>query len=207
MLIYEAIMQEYIKILSTISNKKTLEKGSILFFEGEKANDFFILLKGVVRIYKSLNKEITLHQFCDFNFIAEMPAFKGLVYPANAECKSKCEILCINYKKFEELCIKDNRFNFLFICSLFEKIKILERKLMQNLLNLKDKFVKYILDNEEKLQILSQKQIALDLDISAQSLSRIIKEFKKNKIIDTKKGKIILLNKKELNNLVGFNGF
>ncbi|EAI0317479.1 Crp/Fnr family transcriptional regulator, partial [Campylobacter jejuni] len=40
-----------------------------------------------------------------------------------------------------------------------------------------------------------QKQIAIDLNVRAQSLSRVLKELKISELIDTKKGKIEILNK------------
>ncbi|EAL0952743.1 nitrosative stress-sensitive transcriptional regulator NssR, partial [Campylobacter coli] len=56
-------MQEYLDFLKGIGKIRKFEKNNILFFEGEKALKFFILLKGRVRVYKSTagEKEITLH--------------------------------------------------------------------------------------------------------------------------------------------------
>ncbi|EAH9137382.1 Crp/Fnr family transcriptional regulator, partial [Campylobacter jejuni] len=45
------------------------------------------------------------------------------------------------------------------------------------------------------LDTISQKQIAIDLNVRAQSLSRMLKELKISELIDTKKGKIEILNK------------
>ncbi len=77
-------MKDYLELLSSVGKLKKFQKNSILFYEGEEAKKFFILLKGKIRIYKSTasDKEITLHYFNPPNFIAEMPAFKKLNYPA-----------------------------------------------------------------------------------------------------------------------------
>lgn len=48
---------------------------------------------------------------------------------------------------------------------------------------------------KKKLDTISQKQIAIDLNVRAQSLSRVLKELKISELIDTKKGKIEILNK------------
>ncbi|EAC1804474.1 nitrosative stress-sensitive transcriptional regulator NssR, partial [Campylobacter coli] len=115
-------MQEYLDFLKGIGKIRKFEKNNILFFEGEKALKFFILLKGRVRVYKSTagEKEITLHYFTPPNFIAEMPTFKRLRYPANAICEEYCEILEIDFEDFETLCSQNKEFNFLLISSLFE---------------------------------------------------------------------------------------
>ncbi len=42
----------------------------------------------------------------------------------------------------------------------------------------------------KKLDTISQKQIAIDLNVRAQSLSRVLKELKISELIDTKKVKL-----------------
>ncbi len=193
-------MQDYLELLKNIGKLSKFEKNNILFYEGEKACKFFVLLKGKVRVYKSTasEKEITLHYFIPPNFIAEMPAFKGLKYPANAICEECCEILEIDFKDFQSLCSQNKEFNFLLISSLFEKIKILEKKLLEHSLDLKSKLIHYLLENEARLSQISQRQIAIDLSVRAESLSRILKELKNSELIETKKGKIEILDKQSL---------
>ncbi|EAJ2381559.1 nitrosative stress-sensitive transcriptional regulator NssR [Campylobacter jejuni] len=190
-------MKDYLELLSSVGKLKKFQKNSILFYEGEEAKKFFILLKGKIRIYKSTSsdKEITLHYFNPPNFIAEMPVFKKLNYPANAIFEEDGEILEIDFINFQNLCSENKEFNFLLISSLFDKIKILEKKLSQNALDLRTRLLKYLLENEKKLDTISQKQIAIDLNVRAQSLSRMLKELKISELIDTKKGKIEILNK------------
>lgn len=190
-------MKDYLELLSSVGKLKKFQKNSILFYEGEEAKKFFILLKGKIRIYKSTSsdKEITLHYFNPPDFIAEMPAFKKLNYPANAIFEEDGEILEIDFINFQNLCSENKEFNFLLISSLFDKIKILEKKLSQNALDLRTRLLKYLLENEKKLDTISQKQIAIDLNVRAQSLSRMLKELKISELIDTKKGKIEILNK------------
>ncbi|EDO8241535.1 nitrosative stress-sensitive transcriptional regulator NssR, partial [Campylobacter jejuni] len=114
---------------------------------------------------------------------------------ANAIFEEDGEILEIDFINFQNLCSENKEFNFLLISSLFDKIKILEKKLSQNALDLRTRLLKYLLENEKNLDTISQKQIAIDLNVRAQSLSRVLKELKISELIDTKKGKIEILNK------------
>ncbi|HBD2732464.1 TPA: nitrosative stress-sensitive transcriptional regulator NssR, partial [Campylobacter jejuni] len=123
------------------------------------------------------------------------PAFKKLNYPANAIFEEDGEILEIDFINFQNLCSENKEFNFLLISSLFDKIKILKKKLSQNALDLRTRLLKYLLENEKNLDTISQKQIAIDLNVRAQSLSRVLKELKISELIDTKKGRIEILNK------------
>ncbi|EAI5335044.1 nitrosative stress-sensitive transcriptional regulator NssR, partial [Campylobacter jejuni] len=118
-----------------------------------------------------------------------------LNYPANAVFEEDGEILEIDFINFQNLCSENKEFNFLLISSLFDKIKILEKKLSQNALDLRTRLLKYLLENEKNLDTISQKQIAIDLNVRAQSLSRVLKELKISELIDTKKGRIEILNK------------
>ncbi|EAH6650729.1 nitrosative stress-sensitive transcriptional regulator NssR, partial [Campylobacter jejuni] len=118
-----------------------------------------------------------------------------LNYPANAIFEEEGEILEIDFINFQNLCSENKEFNFLLISSLFDKIKILEKKLSQNALDLRTRLLKYLLENEKNLDTISQKQIAIDLNVRAQSLSRVLKELKISELIDTKKGRIEILNK------------
>ncbi|EAL4150900.1 Crp/Fnr family transcriptional regulator, partial [Campylobacter jejuni] len=114
---------------------------------------------------------------------------------ANAVFEEDGEILEIDFINFQNLCSENKEFNFLLISSLFDKIKILEKKLSQNALDLRTRLLKYLLENEKNLDTISQKQIAIDLNVRAQSLSRVLKELKISELIDTKKGRIEILNK------------
>ncbi|EFN2928167.1 winged helix-turn-helix domain-containing protein, partial [Campylobacter lari] len=53
-----------------------------------------------------------------------------------------------------------------------------------------------------KLQNLKQKEIAVILNLPPESLSRFLKELKQNELICTNKGKIAILNKEKMQNLI-----
>ncbi|KAA6224796.1 MULTISPECIES: Crp/Fnr family transcriptional regulator [unclassified Campylobacter] len=192
-------MQEYLEFLKNIGLVKKYPKKAILFYEGEIALNLLILIKGKVRVYKCLNdKELSLHFFTPASFIAEMATLKEIPYPANAECLEESEILEVNINDFKRLCKENEKFNMLLLSSLFEKIQILGKNLMQNSMPLRVKLLNYLLENERNLAKISQKQIASYLNIRVESLSRVIKELKIQGLINTKQGKIFLLDKEEI---------
>lgn len=69
-------------------------------------------------------------------------------------------------------------------------------------MDLKSRLVSFLLENEEKLQNLKQKEIAVILNLPPESLSRFLKELKQNELICTNKGKIVILNKEKMQNLI-----
>ena len=66
--------------LAAICKPRSVSKGEILFFEGDPATGFFLLLDGRMRIYKASpdGKEYTLHQIEPGQIFAEAAIFKGL---------------------------------------------------------------------------------------------------------------------------------
>lgn len=196
-------MREFIQEFEKIGIKRQCKKGNILFYEGDRAKSFFLLLSGRVRVYKSpANKELTLHLFEPLNFIAEMPAFKQGFYPASAICETNCELLELEFNAFKGLCEDNIEFALMMMGSLFEKIKILEKELSQVSISLKERFINYLLENEAILPRLMQRQISTELNVRAESLSRTIKELKNAGLIGTDKGKIQLLDKDGLRRLI-----
>jgi CRP/FNR family transcriptional regulator len=71
--------------LRRIGSMRKLKKGEILFFEGDEATGFFVLLSGRVRVYKASpdGKEYTLHIISPGQMFAEAAIFGGSVFPAN----------------------------------------------------------------------------------------------------------------------------
>ena len=198
-------MQDYLKMLISLGYKRFYQKGEILFFEGEIPKQLFVLLSGKVRVYKTIEetqkirgkntkkvaREQTLHCICAPNFIAEMPSFLNQAFPASAACEEECEILEISLSTFQKHCVENPSFCRTFIASLCNKIKVLESHITQNSLSLKERLVEFLHANEAELSNLTQRQIAQRLNTSAESLSRILRELKAQKILSTQKGKIV----------------
>lgn len=187
-------MQNHIKMLYNIGYKRFYNSKEFLFFQGEIPKKLLVVLKGKVRLYKSTQegKEETIHTISAVNFIAEMPSFMNIPYPASAVCLEECEILEIELAFFKEYCTKNSDFCLSFIASLCHKIEILESLLTASTQSLKEKTIRFLIQNKSALANLSQRQIAQKLNTSPESLSRILRELKKQDCIQTQKGKILL---------------
>lgn len=188
-------MEQYLTALETLGQKRHYKKGNILFFEGEIPNNFFFLLEGKIRVYKSLDLGIekTLHIFYPTNFIAEMPSFYGSPYPASAICEEDSIILLLDCNMFKKK-INTPSFYFAFIHSLLNKIKVLEHYITTNNQPLKQRLINFLLQNQSSLATLSQREIARLLNTTPESLSRILKILKNDGLIKVEKGKITIIN-------------
>lgn len=185
-------MQQYIEVLKGIGKIKIYKKDNILFYEGELPNKLFVLLEGKIKLYKMLGeRESILHFMNKTGFIAEMPSFMSLTYPANAMCMQECRILEVGMEELKDIMLKNGEFCLSFIASLCQKIRILESHISKSALSLEERLLDFISNNNENLENMSQKSIAFELNTSAESLSRVIKKLKNKGILSTKNGKII----------------
>jgi len=86
--------QAELQALADIVSIRRVEKGETLFWEGDPAAGFYILLTGSVRIYKTSpeGKEYTIHQIRPGQMFAEAAIFSGQRYPANCTALADSEV-------------------------------------------------------------------------------------------------------------------
>ena len=84
---------------------RRVDKDQILFFEGDPAPGFFVLITGGVRIYKASpdGKEFTLHIIYPGQVFAEAAIFKGNTYPANCMALEDSEVAFLPKTEFIRL--------------------------------------------------------------------------------------------------------
>lgn len=92
------------KIASLLVERK-YKKGSILFFEGDIGEEFFLIKKGVIKIYRIDNsKEIILSLFREGEFFGEMAlVHKGDTRSATAEAIEDTELFTLSRTTFHRL--------------------------------------------------------------------------------------------------------
>jgi len=86
--------EEELRALADIVSIRRTDKGETLFWEGDPASGFYILLSGSVRIYKTSpeGKEYTIHQIRPGQMFAEAAIFSGKHYPANCTALADSEV-------------------------------------------------------------------------------------------------------------------
>ncbi len=170
-----------------------LKKDNIIFYEGDASRYLYLVLEGKVKLYKTLpnNNELVLKYFKADESIAEVAVFDGFDYPATAEANSDVKLLKIDFHNLQELFLKNPNILLQINSSLIKKIKNLESILSRYLvLDAKSRVIEYVLENSEEFFTLKQHEVASLLNISPETLSRMIKPFKADGIIDMKNKKV-----------------
>ena len=206
--LFSAIDPQNLSKIARIVSTRSFDKRELIFQEGEAASGFFVVAKGKVKIYKlALNgDEHILHIINEGGSFAEAVVFGSLKqYPAFAEALEKTEILFIPKNDFLSAMKSDFTLTKAVMVSLAEKLKYFNTLVEE--LSLKEadaRIAKYLMDASFKKNsdsfVLDIKKIELakKLGIAPETLSRILKRFKKQRIITLQKARFILLSKDRL---------
>ncbi len=104
-LIFENLTAEQLNKLSAIAVERSYGKGDVLFSEGKRADGFFVVCAGRVKVFKVSfdGREQILHLFDAGNILGEVPVFAGGAYPAHAEALTDVRALFIPREGFIRL--------------------------------------------------------------------------------------------------------
>ncbi len=199
--LFKHLSDEKFARLEDISKIVDYKKGAILFFEGDEAKSLIVLIDGVLQVYKTDQKgnKVILHHFFPMDVIAEIVNLEHMRYPASAEFESDGKALVIDYEAFEKEFLKDPEVSFAFIKSLSKKIKYLENVIATNLMmNSTARVAKFICEHEHEMGRLKKSHIAADLNMTPETLSRILKKLATLGLIEKKKDEIVVLDKEGL---------
>ena len=175
---FENLDDKELELLSSFSRKRTFSKGEILFYEKDTPNVLTLLTEGVVKVYKTdqKNNEIVLHRFGANNLIAEMAILEEIPYPASASFDTDGTVVEINFAKFKKDFLSNPDVALNFFKSLSTKIKHLEDVIALNIvLDSTARIAKYICDNENALHM-KHSQLAQYLHMTPETLSRMFKK-------------------------------
>ncbi|MGD9504900.1 MAG: Crp/Fnr family transcriptional regulator [Syntrophobacteraceae bacterium] len=91
--------------LAWIASSQALDRGALIFSDGDDASGFYVVLSGRIKIYKLApdGKEQILHLFGPGEPFGEVPVFTGERFPAHAEAMEKSSILYFPRAAFIEL--------------------------------------------------------------------------------------------------------
>ncbi len=191
--LFENLDADVIQKIESFTTEHKISKDNIVFYEGDEPKYLYLLVKGVIKLYKtsSSHKEVVLKYFHDSELIGEVANFDNIAYPATAKAYSDVVVLKIDFAKLKEIIFQNPSLAFNIQTSLIKKIKNLENIISSNLvLDSKERVAKYIYNHADDFFETKNIEIAEILGVSPETLSRILKFFKDSKIIDTKKKQI-----------------
>ncbi|MBW1974923.1 MAG: Crp/Fnr family transcriptional regulator [Deltaproteobacteria bacterium] len=198
--------------LAQIAVIKKVKRDTWLFREGSPADGVYVVIKGMVKIYKNSweGKEQVLHFFGPFELFGEVPMFQGIDYPASAEVIEDSEILYIPRAQFLAFLKENSEVSIKMLALLSERLRHFTRLIED--LSLKEvpaRLAAYILYRLETSKG-NPKEVELDipkhllaalLGTTPETLSRVFTRMKTAGYISVEGRKIKILDEKSIRKL------
>lgn len=202
--------EESLLAISHIAKERTFEKGEFLMTEGEKCTGFFLTLSGKVRVYKSSSngKEKVLLMAEKGMTFGEDGLFGNGTFLEMAVAVTQTKVLQIPRDNFMKILKNNPELSLQLMESLATWIRRLSSSVEEEVfLSSRDKAARYLLDlyqvhKSHRLMLpAKKKEIADQLGLAPETLSRAFHDFLEDGIIDIKKREIEIKDLEQLKSI------
>jgi CRP/FNR family transcriptional regulator len=216
-LLFSGLNDENLADVAAIATRKTFAKGETLFAEGEKADGFFLLSTGSVKLCKISpdGKEKVLHFVYPSETFAEAAFFGDGAYPAEARALEKGEALFFPKEGFMGLLERNPRFSLNLIVSLSLLLRRFARQIEElSFAEVPARLAAYLLELAEKKSTSYQGKTYVDIGMKkgelashigtvSETLSRSLKKLRDEGVIDVDGNRVIIYDMIRLKRLAG----
>jgi CRP/FNR family transcriptional regulator, cyclic AMP receptor protein len=189
------------------------KKKHILYSEGQKASVVYFMVSGKVKEYmiNEEGKELITNMYGKGDFIGYTTILENTLYNETAQIIEEAELLLIPKKDFLQLINNNLQVANEFIGMLSHNVLAKDQKLLQLAYSsLRKKVATGIIEVIDKFKDkrngkpvieISREDLANVVGAAQESLSRTLKEFKNEQLIDMLEGNIVVLNDTKLRHL------
>jgi len=191
--LFSKVSEKYLAEIKQNAITRTYSKDSIVFYEGDRSDYLYVVLEGTIKLYKTTPKgtQIQINRFDAPAMVGEYACFESQPFPASCEFVTEGKMAMIHFD-FILKNLADGQFSLELIKSLTSKIMVLSALIQkETIYSSEAKVAKLLIENVEIFTKLKYNEIAAILNLTPETLSRIFKKFKKEKIIEMKTGEHI----------------
>ncbi len=203
-----------IKLTSDERDVIHFKKKHIIYAQAQRPSSLFYVVKGKVKTFRMNDdgKELITGIYTDGEFFGYTPILEETTYQDHAEVLDDAEVMLIPRADFMQLVSSDVQTAKRFIKLLSSNLSEREEKLIQLAYNsLRKRVADGLIMVYEKFRRgetdspkigLSREDLAQVVGTATESLIRTLSDFKSEKLIDIRDGKIHILNEGKLKNLL-----
>lgn len=199
--------------LSENYNIESFDKKQMLYQEGKRPRFLYYLLKGKIKGFKAHEdgKEYIINLYSEGDFIGYTALIEDVNYDDSASILEDAEILQIQKDDFLQMIYSDIQIASKFIHIITQNVKEKEERLLSLAYSsLRKRVAKALVNIVSKFNLkeqttpieISREDIARYVGTATESLIRTLSDFKAEKLINIKNGKIIINNTEKLKNLL-----
>ena len=184
---FSKLSDKHISEIKANSLIRNFTKESIVFYEGDKGEYFYVLVEGAIKLYKTSPKgsQIEINRLEAPAIVGEYACFEKMPFPATCEFIKDGKMLLIPYDYIYRY-LENPDFSLEMIKSLTSKIMVLSALVhKETIYSSEAKVAKILIENSEIFRKLKYNEIASILNLTPETLSRILNKLKKEKIIES----------------------
>ncbi len=209
--LFKGLSEPHLNEISTITIDRQYKRDESIFMEGDKADGFYIVADGQVKIFKTSleGKEQILHIYGPGNPFGEVPVFSGSRFPANAQALANSHILFLPRNAFVRLIAEHPSLSMNLLGELSKRLR--QFTLQIENLSLKEvpsrlaSYLIYLAEEQEQVDrvtlTISKGQLASLLGTIPETLSRIFSKMSAQNLIRVEGKEIYLLDTPGLDDL------
>ncbi len=202
--LFETLPEDALSSIANIAAPVRAEKGELLFYQGKRAEGFWGLVEGAVKLYKlsASGREQIVAVVEPGEVFAEVALMDGADYPVYAEALEESLLLFFNAAGFRDLVRKSPEVALSMILEMSAKLRHLAGLVeMLSLKEVPSRLAQYILQ-EARGEILvlrvSKGDLARMLGTAPETLSRAFRRLEREGAIRVKGSMIRILSRDEL---------
>ena len=205
--LFSELTEEQVKSVYAQMQVRQYSKDSIVFYEGDEGEFLYVLLEGTVKLFKTTPKGTTIHMhnFDAPEMVALFPTLERIPFPATCEFLTDGTMGLLPLDKLYG-CLNNTDLALSLISSLLKRMKILAELLhKETIYSSEAKIADFLINNASIFKRLKNNEIASILNMTPETLSRILTKLKKEKVIIIKDHVVTILDEDALRDIVETN--
>lgn len=215
--LFEKLTEGEVRLIRGLGGMKNYSKDQIIFLEGDPFTGFYVVLSGTVKVYKlsAEGDEKVLHVLKPYKSFAETPLFTDSgSYPACAQAVEEATLFYIPRAEFRKLMAENPSLTVKLSEAFASRLMELNRMFGQMSASAEGKLARYFLNEitsngtirkPEPSFVLgvSKKDLAAQLGIAVETLSRNLRKMKDDKLIRESSRRIFVTDLRRLREMAG----
>ena len=195
--------------LATIASPQLLAAGSTVFLQGDRADAFFVLSEGAIKVFKTFRdgRSATLRHVAAGQTFAESVLYAD-TYPASAEAMADSRVYRFATSDFRRLILDEPEIGVVLLTTMAQLMVLLSQRVEELLLPVPARLARYLLElcgeqgtpTQCRLPI-AKHELAARLGTVPETLSRALNRFAHGGLIAVEGGDLVVLNRPALERL------
>lgn len=198
----------FLKELEEPIMAKRISQGTIVFDEGDRCGGVAFLLKGTIRVSKvgRNGREVVLYRLKkgDSCILTISSVLNNLSFPATAIVEEETEAVILSVSSFKKL-MSESPLMQQFVYKLLAERLLEVMTLIDEIIfrKLDERLCQYLLEHSREdgdMIKITHDELAIELGTAREVVSRILKAFEREGMVQISRGKIQIVSRKLLNN-------